>query len=384
MRFHYISPSLLPSRAANAVHVVQQCDALSRMGAEVTLYAKRTVPDEAVLVSLLTAQYEVDASSWRMMSYYSEYVRADTLRIAALALADIRWGQRPDAILSRNLYAAFSLAVLQRRPLIFETHQLELGVRKAMQRAIMTRPWVTTVAISQSLVHHLTRHHGVPPSHPLVLHDAAPKGMQPVSPEFRRKSLAGLVPEAVGTWQATCAYFGHLYPGRGIEIIEAMAEARPGVLFLVFGGNDADVAQRRGVNTLSNLFFIGHLPHAVARQVMVVADILLMPYQDSVSIGVAGHDTARWMSPMKMFEYLAAGVPIISSSLPVLCEVLEDERNALLVHPSDPDAWVSALDRLVADPVLSLRLGDAGHADYLAHYTWDQRASALLAAAHTF
>lgn len=114
---------------------------------------------------------------------------------------------------------------------------------------------------------------------------------------------------------------------------------------------------------------------------MAAADVLLMPYQTRVSIGVGEHDTAQWMSPMKMFEYLASGVPIISSDLPVLREVLEHGRNALLVAPDRPDLWVAALDRLVADPELARRLGEAGHTDYLARHTWDNRASQLLAIA---
>ena len=61
-----------------------------------------------------------------------------------------------------------------------------------------------------------------------------------------------------------------------------------------------------------------------------------MPYQAKVSIGVKGHDTGRWMSPMKMFEYMAAGVPVISSDLAVLREILINEKNALLVSPPIP------------------------------------------------
>lgn len=384
MRVHYISPSVLPSRAANAVHVVMQCDALARAGTEITLYAKRQDPDEAFLPNLLEKAYGVDASGWRMVTHYSPVSRADNLRIAANALSNIWRGHTPDVVLSRNLYAAYVLAVLQRHPLIFETHQLEYGIRKVMQRAIMSCPWVTTVVISQSLEYHLTRHHGTPPSRPLVLHDAAPSGMRPVVPGERRGRLEGIVSDALGDWRAVCAYFGHLYAGRGIEIIEAMAKARPQILFLVFGGNETEVSQRRAANGLVNLRFAGHLPHTVARQAMVSADILLMPYQDSVSIGVKHHDTAAWMSPMKMFEYLAAGVPIISSDLPVLREVLKHGQNAMLVAAGDPTAWIAALDRLLSEPDLAMRLGRAGHADYLAHYTWDKRAKALLRAGERF
>ena len=284
---------------------------------------------------------------------------------------------------SRNLYAAFALAVLQRRALIFETHQLERGPRKALQRAIMTCPWVITVAISQSLVHHLTRHHGVPPARTLVLHDAAPRGLTRATPEARRGRLArfGLAHLERST---VCAYFGHLYPGRGIDVIEAMAAARPGVKFLVFGGNDAEIMRRMAANACTNLSFLGHVPHTAAREAMAAVDVLLMPYQTSVSIGVPGHDTAAWMSPMKMFESLGSGVPLISSDLSALREVLSDDRNALLVPPGDPHAWIAALDRLSVSPDLARRLGEQGHADYLAHYTWDARARRLLSAAERF
>lgn len=110
-------------------------------------------------------------------------------------------------------------------------------------------------------------------------------------------------------------------------------------------------------------------------------DVLLMPYQKSVSIGVAGQDTAQWMSPMKMFEYMAGGVPLVSSDLPVLREVLEEGRNALLVAPGDPQAWVAAVDRLAFDPGFAAYLGANAHADYQQHYTWVARARLLLEAA---
>jgi hypothetical protein len=381
VRFHYISPSSLPSRAANAVHVALQCDALARAGAALTLYAKRTVAEEAALPDALQASYGVDARAWRIVSYHSRITRADSARIAAMALRDLRRGTPPDAILSRNLYAAYALAVLYRRPVLFETHQLETGARGALQRATMTRPWVTTVVISHALVRHLREHHGAAPARPIVLHDAAPAGMCREPSRDRRQALASFGLPRLDAWPLVCGYFGHLYPGRGIDVIQAVAAARPAFLFVVFGGTDADVARHRAANARANLVFAGYVPHTVARKAMAAVDALLMPYQASVSIGVAGHDTAGWMSPMKMFEYLGSGVPIVSSDLPALREVLSDGRNALLVPPDDPAAWAAAIDRLATDAELGARLGQQGHEDYRAHYTWDARGRRLLEAA---
>ena len=103
-----------------------------------------------------------------------------------------------------------------------------------------------------------------------------------------------------------------------------------------------------------------------------------MPYQAKVSIGVKGHDTGRWMSPMKMFEYMAAGVPVISSDLAVLREILINEKNALLVSPSDPTKWCEALDLLINEAGLSKSIGTQAHMDYLQKYTWGIRARAIL------
>ncbi|MFL0799720.1 MAG: glycosyltransferase family 4 protein [Agarilytica sp.] len=381
-RIHYISPSLLPSRAANSVHVMLQCDALREVGALVTLYAKRTESDSNKLQGILKESYGVDTEHLNLVTYFSRFVRGDTLRIAMMAVLKILFESRSDLVLSRNLYAAFILSVIFKRSLIFETHQLEYGFRKTFQRLIMTRPWVKTVLISEKLVECLVEHHdGIGPLRPIVLHDAAPSGITPLALSLRRDELSAAVGSDLSGWQCIAGYFGHLYEGRGIEIIEAMAARDPSCLFLVYGGNDSDVEKRRMANHLDNLRYVGHVPHPVAKRAMRSVDVLLMPYQREVSIGVAKHDTGRWMSPMKMFEYLATGIPVISSNLPVLREVLNDGENCLLVPPEDATAWSLALDKITGNPRLAAELGQRGHQDYINKYNWTQRAVELLEAA---
>jgi glycosyltransferase involved in cell wall biosynthesis len=84
------------------------------------------------------------------------------------------------------------------------------------------------------------------------------------------------------------------------------------------------------------------------------------------------------MSPLKVFGYMAAAKPILCSDLPVLHEVIEDGRNGILVPPDDPDAWATALQRLIEDRALREQLGATAHADFLTRHTWRQRASRVL------
>ena len=381
MRFHYISPSILPSRAANSVHVVWQCEGLCRVGTDVTLYGKRAMPEAEQLGPALRNAYGVEHPALHLETIYSASDRGNNFRIAYHAVRLIRRSKDGGVILSRNLYASFALAVLFKMPLLFETHQLETGFRKWMQRVVMHCPWVITIVISNRLSEHLTQHHGISPRCSLVLPDAAPDDIHPVPVTERRARLRARVNQACGHWKQVCGYFGHLYPGRGIEIVVAMAAACPESLFLVYGGTEIDLAVRRNANRLTNLEFMGHVPHPTARELMCLMDVLLMPYQESVSIGVAKHDTARWMSPMKMFEYLGSGVPIISSDLPVLREVLSDGHNCLLATPGDAVEWVSTLAHLAANPDLAIRIGATAHAEYQRQHTWTRRAEQIVAAA---
>ena len=380
-RLQYISPSLLPSRSANSVHVMHQCNGLAQIGVNVTLYAKRTQPDSFELTSQLQESYGIDTRNWNLNTFHSEISHADTLRIALMAVRPVLRAPRCEIVLSRNLHAAWLRATAQ-RPILFETHQLEYGIRKHMQSWIMTRPWVRTIVISDCLVDCLEEHHSIKLDNPLVLHDAAPAGIVRLMPKYRRKELATLLNIQVSDltrWSGVCGYFGHLYSGRGIEIIEAMAIARPTCLFLVVGGNDSDVISRR-INAPKNLKFIGHVSHQLVQNLQRTVDVLLMPYQQSVSIGIAGQDTARWMSPMKMFEYLAAGVPIISSDLPVLREILINEENCILVSPADVNAWIAALDLIIGSPDFAEYIGSNAHFQYERKHTWISRAEKIIAA----
>ena len=79
------------------------------------------------------------------------------------------------------------------------------------------------------------------------------------------------------------------------------------------------------------------------------------------------------MSPLKMFEYMSSKVPIISSDLPVLKEVLKDGSNSLLVEPDDVASWDAALNRLLDDNQLSNFLAQNAYEDFQTKFTWYSR-----------
>jgi glycosyltransferase involved in cell wall biosynthesis len=100
-----------------------------------------------------------------------------------------------------------------------------------------------------------------------------------------------------------------------------------------------------------------------------------MPYQQSIATS-SGGDTSLVCSPMKMFEYMAAGRVILSSDLPVLREVL-DESTAIFCPPEDAGAWKAALQKLLEDKSLRQRLGLQAQ-QAVKVYSWIERSRRVL------
>lgn len=83
----------------------------------------------------------------------------------------------------------------------------------------------------------------------------------------------------------------------------------------------------------------------------------------------AGRDD--YFSPLKVYEYLAAGLPVVASGVGQIPSILQHELTGLLVKPADPGAIAAALLRLGADPALRNRLGTRARAAAVGLYSWD-------------
>ena len=127
---------------------------------------------------------------------------------------------------------------------------------------------------------------------------------------------------------------------------------------------------------LSNLKFQGQIPHHEVHNAMKRMDVLIMPFQKEVYVA-PGVNTADYMSPLKLFEYFASGVPVISSKLPVLEEVLIDKVNCLFADPENYEDWLYKLQLLRRDTSLSESI--ACHAKELIEnkYNWEVRAKKI-------
>jgi len=361
------------------------CEGLSQLGHEVVLFAHSDILSPKSRVQQLESTYGIDDTRVKLSLFFSKNNRGIEFFIALSALIQfMRDGIKdigPQYIISRNLYAAIFLGLLLRVIVIYETHSPEYGFRRKLQKALLTSKKIKTVVISKALKIIIQDFHHIRSKNIYVFHDAARSGRLRLDllqrKKLSQKGLSSLFNS--DNYKKVVGYFGHLYSGRGIEVIEELAKLNPSCAFVVYGGNESDIEKYKSRNINKNLYFMGFIHPKKVHKAMVMMDILLMPYQKSVSIGITGVDTSRWMSPMKLFEYLSVGVPIISSNIPVLKEVLVDSKNCVLVEPDDVNAWSAALENIISNSELEEKLGLNAYNLYKDKYTWKHRAKGILA-----
>jgi glycosyltransferase involved in cell wall biosynthesis len=133
----------------------------------------------------------------------------------------------------------------------------------------------------------------------------------------------------------TVGFTGHIYAGRGADLLFELAKQMPQVNFLWVGGTPELVDTWRGKLReagMRNVTMTGFVQHERITLYQAASDILLMPYSRTVE-GSSGQDIAEVINPMKMFEYMAAGRAIVSADLASIREVL-NERNAVFCEPT--------------------------------------------------
>lgn len=84
--------------------------------------------------------------------------------------------------------------------------------------------------------------------------------------------------------------------------------------------------------------------------------------------------------PIKLFEYMAAGIPVVVSAFPLWKQIIEDAECGLLVDPYDEKAIVEAVNRLLSDRELAKKLGDNGKRAIREKYGWEHEEKILLEA----
>jgi glycosyltransferase involved in cell wall biosynthesis len=372
MKIVYTSSAALPSRAAFSVNIVKMCDAFARNGHRVTLLMPRGEKSERI-EQPLHAFYDVDRT-FAVRRLPRPRIRGRRF-IYAAAAAFVARRMRANLVFGRSRDACYA-CTLAGLPAVYDAHTVPENISRTtkfiLYRLLGSRRLARLVTTTEALKKEYVRRFDVDVSKITV----APNGAADPTASEGKSTEAVDLKARDGRLQV--GYVGHLYPGKGMEIIAPLARACPWADFHVVGGTEDDIERwKHWLNGAAHVTFHGFVPQRRAAQFRRAFDVLLAPYQRSVST-FGDDDPAAWMSPLKLFEYMAAGRPMICSDLPVLREVLTPGENAWLCPPDQPEKWKEALAHLRDHPGERMQLGRRARRCFEQHHTWTARAHKVL------
>lgn len=392
MRILYICSDFgIPVRGFKgaSVHVREVSDALVRLGHEVTIVTPNVGEGNEVSAELIHTPApalppRVDGAlrmagkpfgRGKQLAREARELAYNRALRHAIAPVATRWA--PDCVYER--YALFGLAGGELGDLLGVPHLLEVNapLRIERQRAAgLALEWPArwlerrifrhahrVLCVSESMADYV-RERGARPNGVLVQPNAVDADrFRPDDHADELRARLGYTAENV-----VVGFVGSLKPWHGVEhLVEAVALARqdaPQLRLLIVGDGPARAAIERALAgwQLEDIAILaGNVAHAQIPEYLAAMDVTVAPYLESPSF---------YFSPLKIFEYMAAGRPVIASHLGQIPAILSHDETGILYPPSDINALAAQIRMLAAQPETRRAMGAKAAEVIRACHTW--------------
>lgn len=396
MKILYVASAIaLPGTSGGATHVQEVADGLARRGHTLHVVARRAAAEG----SRPTASGE-SAIVPRPSSLAPTLLPwPDKLALLGYpAVARAARAFHPDVIMERYYnFAGAGVLLAHRRglPALLEVNAPMVdppGSRKELLDGLLGRPlrrWAVRQALwSRRIVTPLAT--TVPPPVPrarieIVNWGANVARFTPTIRQARARELAALrgalgIPDRA----VVAAFVGSFRAWHGVEsFVQAairLIPQHPDLYFLAVGGGPelapvrAQVAAGLGA-AAQQVVFTGAQPHARVPLLLALADLGVAPFRPAVYAPL--RTFGFYWSPLKVFEYMAMALPVVTPRIPPLDTIVRDGQEGLLYLEDDPAALTAAIAALAADAPRRTALGVAARARVVAHYSWDAHCAQL-------
>jgi len=375
MKILYAHPVPLDEKKANVLQALQMCRAFSELGHEVNLIVPSGKvlknPEESAITRL-----GIDKINFKIFTYKRASILGRCKRLCSI-LPCLRFAKNGkfDCVFSRN-HIITLFFIFSGYNVIFESHfhygkkfqKILLKIHNKIVIKISKSFYCKVfVAISDNLKNYWLKK-GVPLDKIIVAHDGVDLSMfnKAFSLQNSRKELGLPLDKKV------VVYSGSLSGDRNVKQILKLAKEFSQLQFIIMGGEEKEQQiYKEYTNSLyiTNVEFTGYLPQSRVVQYLLSADILLMLWSKAVP-------TINYCSPLKLFEYMAAGRIIVGHRFPTIDEVIEDGVHAYLVEPDSFVLLKNTFSKAINDTYPN---NMAAKAQELSRkYTWQSRAQKII------
>jgi len=366
LKIVYISRSIIPSRTANSVNVVRMCSAFASLGHDVTLLVQSAKKLEEKEVEDIFTFYGVE-KNFKIKKLFSPNIKFLRKKIYAYRCLNQVKKINPDIVYGRGVIEAFYLTQKAGYKTLFERHSNynkdKRTEEKIFKRFILENTHKSKlVTIAQKLKKIYCKEYNIKESEIHVAPSATT-----ICYDF------DTIPETCNKYKDSfnVGYIGKVAKNRGLEIIISLAAKFPKIIFHIIGGNDKEIIfWKSKAENLRNIVFHGFVHPTDTYKYRNLCDILLAPYIDA-------DKNFEYMSPLKIFEYMASKTPIICSDSKIIRETI-DEKYAILADNKDISTWIEAIEKLHKDIEFREQLTNSAYEYCIKNFTYEARCKEIL------
>ena len=317
---YYVAELNLPSKSAYSIHVMKMCEAFSKLDYKTNLFVINHKNSNKIFKS-----YNVK-NKFYINSIFSKITNLNFFfRMIFSFKILFKNHSKYDFFLSRSI--VFSLiASLFKKKVILELHHEITGFSKFMYSFLKKLGLINNLKYI-FLNKKLNQIYKIDVRNNIVLDDAVN------IEDFRIKKSV--------KFKKTCVYIGSFFEGKGIEQIFRIASLNKNIQFHLYGDKQFFKIHHK----LKNVKVFNFINYNRIPEILSKYEIALMPYQKKVK-GRSSIWLEKYMSPLKMFDYLAAKMIIIASDLKIYQHILKNNHNSILVKINDDNLWSEKIQEI--------------------------------------
>ncbi|MGK7936930.1 MAG: glycosyltransferase [Xenococcaceae cyanobacterium] len=385
MSKHYVffTRNTLPQAEAHIVHDVNTANAVANLGySSILVYPNQTNKSYNPLDWLYP--FRPQKPSTELIKYYNIQEKLKVLPLAMPFPISDRGGKwnNPSTVICKYYFPLYifphtkilhtldwnlvKVAIKFGIPVIYEREHYQKN--KYEPEIVNSSLFQVAVTVADSVKENMIAN-GMPPEKIVKLHLSFNQSFLVRQPEKARKWREKLLDSGR---TSLVVYSGGLYKFKGVDLLLEVAQKLPNIQFVFAGGNDSQLERYREIikrTQIDNTTFLGYLPHEQLPSLLQAADILAHPH--------CSGEAATFTSPLKFFEYLASGTPIVATKIPPLLEFKQTDIVAAWCETDNPTAYANALKRALETHPYKAN-GYVQQIDFARQFSWENRMKKIM------
>ena len=336
MKICYLANTAIPSTNASAIQIVKMCETFSKLKNQVTLITANSSNGNIFNFYNVKTKFR-----FKKIKYFKKFPLGIKFYLFSLFSIFESIKFKPDIYITRNFFTCFLLILLKKKTILELHHDLDTESR--IVRFIVknynffnSKHLVKLIAITNYVKYVYISKYSTKSNKIIVL----PSGSS-IKENYKYK---------INKKKINIGYFGSLYKSRGIDLIIKLASIDPENDYYIYG-NKKQLKIPISKKTEKNLYLNEYVPYKKISKILLDMDLLLMPYTSSITVAGDVGDITKYTSPLKLFDYLSVGRPIICSNFNVLKEIITENKNAIFVkNYQNVFAWKKEITKLINKP----------------------------------